>query len=156
LIESCDSKVKLLLNETQIAGQISDFEAQMKDYGQRRNTLYEPKLKTIFDTYNQGFNCYPQLRPDVILEEYTPCSVTQSRAEDAESINRAIRRRAHSLEFTSFLTQNLRGFDTYLLGKVESYAKMLANVLPLLRIKRWHSLNRQRTCLQWLTNSWFR
>gem|GEM_PF-1158887 len=111
-----------------VSDAVEAFRRQWEDLGQHRSASYEPLLRGVFGSFNRGLRAYPSLRPDLILEQYEPCSVTASPAGDATTINQTIRRRAHVVEFTAFLSSSLQGLDTYLQGKISNYADMLASV----------------------------
>jgi hypothetical protein len=111
-----------------VSDAVEAFRRQWEDLGQRRSASYEPLLKKVFGSFNRGLQVYPSLRPDLILEQYEPCSVTASPAGDATTINQTIRRRAHLVEFTAFLSNSFQGLDAYLQDKISNYAGMLASV----------------------------
>ena len=108
-----------------------DFEKLHDDFvklGARRSTLYEPALKARFASYNTGFASFSRLRPDAIVAEYQPCAVSAASSSSSKAITTAIRRTGHSIEFTSFLEEGMKGLSAYLIGKVEKYAEMLEAV----------------------------
>jgi hypothetical protein len=128
LFDGWSAAVDAGLQEPSVSNAVEEFRRQWEKLGQRRSTSYEPLLGGVFGSFNKGLQAHPSLRPDLILEQYEPCSVTASSAGDATTINQTIRRRAHMVEFTTFLANSLQGLDTYLQGKISTYADMLASV----------------------------
>ena len=107
---------------------VTGFMAKLRELGQRRSTIYEPMLRRRYSgRYGRGFDVYARLQPDVISSEYVPCAIAGTTGKNA-AITRAISRKGHSIEFTSFLDDDLNGLDAYLRGKIEVYARMLESV----------------------------
>ena len=107
---------------------LSSFEEQLQNLGQRRSVLYERALLQRLGSYGQGFKVFPEVRPDHIADEYRPCAVTAARSKDPAAISDVIRRTCHAIEFTSHLRSDLEGLDKYILQKVERYALLLESV----------------------------
>lgn len=105
---------------------VEAWSESFRNLGQRRSTLYEPAIAARVLGYSRGFASLPQVRPDVIAAEYTPCAVTS--AKSPADIGAAIKRTCHAIEFTAFLGHQLKGLDEYLLGKVDRYALLLESV----------------------------
>jgi hypothetical protein len=104
--------------------------AKFESYGQRRNTLYEPQLRNRVKAagfeYDAGFSGVSEVRPDVIVAPYRPCSVTS--AQDEGKINESIRRDCHTVEFTAFLGPKLDTLQKYILEKTTRYALVLESL----------------------------
>jgi hypothetical protein len=100
---------------------------QFNSLGQRRSSIYEPVLadraRLLGKSYGIAFQTASEVRPDIIVNPYKPCAVTS--ALDESSINPAIRRLCHTLEFTSFLGPQLKGMEQYILEKSNRYAILL-------------------------------
>lgn len=108
-----------------------DFERFSEEFargGQSRSQIYEQALTRRLTRYGRGFRDYPQLRPDYIVNEYTPCAITAAASDAPEVINAALRRSCHVLEFTAHLRPGLAGLDDYVLSKLANYAEMLESV----------------------------
>lgn len=106
----------------------ADFQKRFTDLGQRRSTLYEPAMARRFGHYGNGFVQFPAVKPDVVVEEYRPCTVTAAASESDEDISKAIRRTCHVIEFTAHLQEDMAGLKDYLQGKVERYALLLESL----------------------------
>lgn len=104
------------------------FRDEFQSLGQRRSAKYEPALAARLSNYNRGFAIFPSLRPDFIVEEYSPCAVTRSPSSSPKAIEDAIRRTCHVIEFSAFLQSDMQGLVCYLLQKAERYAKLLESV----------------------------
>lgn len=107
---------------------ITDFATRFREMGQRRSTEYEKVLMARLNGYSRGFQVYPAVKPDFIVDEYTPCAVTRSASDSPKAIEDAIRRTCHAIEFTAHLQADMKGLVEYVLSKVERYAEMLESV----------------------------
>lgn len=93
--------------------------------GQMRSHDYESSLKKIFPSYNmtsQGFLSY---RPDVVIEPYTPCAMFSAVNKTERGINSAIKRDAHTIEFTAIQDFKPDKILGYLKKKVGNYLDIL-------------------------------
>ncbi|MGC4118132.1 MAG: hypothetical protein QM765_26995 [Myxococcales bacterium] len=104
------------------------FSQRMLSLGQRRSKEYEEKLAKRLNGYGKGFSIYPSVKPDFIVEEYSPCAVTKADSDSTKAIEDAIRRTCHVIEFTAHLQEGMRGLAEYLLAKVERYSELLESV----------------------------
>ncbi|MFC5302734.1 hypothetical protein [Azospira restricta] len=66
-----------------------------------RNHDYEGKLKVFFPSYNTKSGGLMSARPDLVIDDYTPCSVLSAPMPEADAINGAVRRAANIVEFTA-------------------------------------------------------
>lgn len=66
-----------------------------------RNHDYEAKLKQMFPSYNTKGAGFLSARPDLVIEDYVPCSVLRSPNADGAALNAAVRREANVVEFTA-------------------------------------------------------
>lgn len=82
--------------------------------GSVRNHDYEGKLKQFFPTYNTKSGGFLAARPDLVLEDYTPCSVLAAQVPELEVINSAVRRYANVVEFTAIRDFTFARLLTYL------------------------------------------
>jgi hypothetical protein len=125
-------------DQVDAAPPLGNFAKDFKDLGQQRSTRYEPILaaRAGMGRYGHGFLAHPTLKPDLIVAgpdtigygEYKVCALTASASDDDGDIADALRRTGHSIEFTSFLRENLEGLEEYLRDKIERYAAMLESV----------------------------
>lgn len=107
---------------------LTDFANRFRDLGQRRSAEYERALTTRLGSYSRGFQVYAAVKPDFIVDEYTPCAVTRSASEAPKAIEDVLRRTCHAIEFTAHLQADMKGLVEYILEKVERYAEMLESV----------------------------
>jgi hypothetical protein len=107
---------------------IEGLDREFRQLGQRRSGRYEPALRARLADYGCGLAVFQGLRPDFIVEDYSPCAVTLSASDSSKAIEDAIRRTCHVLEFTTFLQSDMHGLAPYLLDKVERYARLLESV----------------------------
>jgi hypothetical protein len=109
-------------------GTITDFSNRFRDLGQRRSAEYEKALSARFGHYSHGFQVYPAVKPDFIVDEYATCAVTRSATDSPKALEDAIRRTCHVIEFTAHLQADMKGLAEYVLSKVDRYAEMLESV----------------------------
>jgi hypothetical protein len=93
--------------------------------GQRRSTEYEPVLGRLLGNYNQSRAGFLGYRPDFIVSSYIPCSILSAGAADSKSINDAIKREAHVLEFTALDVCSTANIRNYLKGKLRNYVDVV-------------------------------
>jgi hypothetical protein len=107
--------------------EIDDFMREFKDAGQGRSREYEKALAGIFEgiPFGKGFSSYGQVKPDLIVSDYKVCAVTSAKSGEAKTIEDAIRRTCHVVEFTAHLQADMQGLREYLQQKVETYAALL-------------------------------
>lgn len=89
--------------------------------GQGRSSDYESILRELISDYNvtaQGFLSY---RPDFTVSPFRPCAVTSAKSNHIDDINAAIRRDAHTFEFTAQRRPTIDTIRTYMRGKLENY-----------------------------------
>jgi hypothetical protein len=55
----------------------------------------------MFPTYNTKAGGFMSARPDLVLNDYKPCSVLAARDGELEAINSVVRREANAVEFTA-------------------------------------------------------
>jgi hypothetical protein len=82
--------------------------------GSLRNHEYESCLKAFFRTYNTKKGGFLTARPDLVLEDYVPCSVLNANNPNVESINVAVRREANVIEFTAIKDFSFEKLIAYL------------------------------------------
>jgi hypothetical protein len=123
-----ESAAKLDAEIEAAAFDVTAFEQQFSGLGQRRSTLYEPKIAARLGGYGRGFAVLPSVKPDLIGGEYKPCSVTAARARNHAAITEALLRTCHAIEITAHLQSDMEGLKGYLLDKVGRYALLLESV----------------------------
>ena len=69
--------------------------------GSVRNNEYEEKLKQFFPSYNTKGTGFLGARPDLVIEDYIPCSILRSQSISLVALNSAVRRDANVVEFTA-------------------------------------------------------
>lgn len=109
-------------------GSMVDVEALSDPFwakGQERALEYEGILRALFPAYNTGAPGFLRCRPDLVLSDYTPCSVLGAVAETAEAVTSAIRRSARAFEFTTLKDPSKDGVVNYLKTKVENYVEVV-------------------------------
>ena len=105
------------------------FSTSFAGKGQQRSRDYEPPIaRRLGRSLSQGLKVRGGLKPDVIMEEYAPCSVTRAASEDTKAIEQAIKRGCHVVEMTAHTQEDMRGLDAYLSDKVRVYAELLESV----------------------------
>lgn len=93
--------------------------------GQLRSQDYERSLKNLFPTYNTGSTGFLNYRPDLVIEPYVVCELSQSASDNDGHINDAIRRNAIACEFTAIKELSLSTLQTYLNRKLPNYVEVL-------------------------------
>lgn len=92
--------------------------------GQARSIDYEPKLRYILGDYNKGSEGFLGYRPDCIIKPYRPCSILTASDDDESSINEAIIRDCHVLEFCAFKHLTKQSVQNYLSNKIANYIEI--------------------------------
>jgi hypothetical protein len=90
--------------------------------GQNRSQLYEPALKNLFPTYDTGGRGFLDYRPDLVIADFVPCSISKATARTA--IPNAIQRNAHVQEFTSTRVASAEAVLGYLDPKLLNYVRI--------------------------------
>jgi hypothetical protein len=93
--------------------------------GQVRAHDYERALRSIYPSYNTGGPGFLLYRPDLIVETYHPCQISNCPSEEDTAINDAIRRSAIVCEFTAIKDISLETIKTYLNRKLPNYIEIL-------------------------------
>jgi hypothetical protein len=94
--------------------------------GSVRNSDYEGRLKEFFPTYNTSGSGFLRARPDLINSDYVPCTVLHALNEMPETINRAIRREANTVEFTAIKDFTPKKLIAYLSSnKIGNYVNVV-------------------------------
>ena len=124
-VRAVDEKLEVAAAEP---GQ-QEFAQRFTSLGQLRSREYEPPIaRRLGRPLSNGLEVRGILKPDIILNEYEPCAVTQAPTADDKAIELAIKRGCHVIEMTAHLQDDLRGLDSYLSEKVSVYAELLESV----------------------------
>jgi hypothetical protein len=89
--------------------------------GQARSGDYEAALASILAGYNTQAEGFLEYRPDHIITPFRSCAVTSAISDDIEAINVAIRRDAHTFEFTAQQNPTTETIRAYLRSKLVNY-----------------------------------
>lgn len=93
--------------------------------GQGRSRDYEDAMRRIWSGYNQRGSGFLAYRPDLVVEDYVPCSVVEAVSSDHEAVSAAIRRRTHALEVTAQQSPTLASVQGYLATKLPNYVRVM-------------------------------
>lgn len=96
--------------------------------GQNRSQKYESTLTLAFPSYNRGLSVCPDVRPDLILTDYSPCSLLYGKDSSKDEMNWSIRRDAVLCEFTSIKNFKKDDVVKYLTKKIENYIYLMERV----------------------------
>lgn len=111
------------------ASALAEFARAFADKGQQRSRDYEPALaRRLGRELSKGLKVHGSLKPDVTMEQYEPCALTNAAGAELNKIEQAIRRGCHVIEMTAYLQDDMRGLDAYLSEKVRAYAELLESV----------------------------
>lgn len=89
--------------------------------GQGRSAAYEAKLALVLGVYNRTTSGFLAARPDYVAEDFNPASLTSATQNTTASINLAIQRNAHAIEFTSQASPSAAALGQYLAQKLPNY-----------------------------------
>jgi hypothetical protein len=92
--------------------------------GQSRALEYEDALRGLMPGYNTGGSGFLGYRPDCIVSPFKPCAVTGAISDDADAINIAIRRDAHTFEVTAQQRPTAQSVRHYLSTKLRNYVTL--------------------------------
>ncbi|MGK8709817.1 hypothetical protein ACRS5L_25770 [Metapseudomonas otitidis] len=123
-LEQHRSEIRQLIDSWTINNN-SDIETNFWSLGQRRSTIYEPILTKILNNYNKTSPGFLSCRPDTVISKFTPCSILSAKTSEIKDINRAIRREAHTFEFTAIQNPTAKNIQIYLEGKLKGYIEVV-------------------------------
>lgn len=89
--------------------------------GQSRSVAYEQQLKSILTNYNVTTPGFGSARPDYVVEDFVPCSLSSAANADKNAIEKAIQRNAHAMEFTAQANPTATTLANYLKVKLPGY-----------------------------------
>lgn len=106
-------------------GVADDIMSSFWNLGARRGSKYEDILRTHYEGYNTTSGMESRKRPDIVLKEYTPCSILNAENSNAVKIGDAIVRDYHAVEITTIKGANSRKVIDYLDDKIPNYIELL-------------------------------
>lgn len=92
--------------------------------GQHRSTRYEPILVQVLPGYNTAAGGFLSYRPDYVVNDFTPCAVSDAPDSTNDAIRGAIRRNAHVFEFTAIASGDPALIRSYLVLKLPNYVEV--------------------------------
>jgi hypothetical protein len=101
-----------------------DIDRSFWSLGQRRSVVYEPILSRLQARYNQTSAGFLSYRPDLVISQFAPCSILSAASNGINDINSAIRRNAHTFEFTAIDDMTTAKIKGYLGMKLKNYAEV--------------------------------
>lgn len=105
-------------------GDLKEGEVQLQSFwsqGQSRSVAYEKQLKSLLTNYNVTTPGFGSARPDYVVEDFVPCSLSNAASSDKSAIEKAIQRNAHAMEFTAQENPSATSLANYLKGKLPGY-----------------------------------
>lgn len=93
--------------------------------GQVRSVQYETVLREMYPSYNTTDTGFLSYRPDLVIQPYGVCNLSDSKSDSDPDINESIRRRAVACEFTATKEFSLQTVQTYLNRKLKNYVEIL-------------------------------
>lgn len=103
----------------------SDYDlASFWSAGQSRSTQYEPALVQVLPGYNTSASGFLSYRPDFVVNDFTPCAVSDAPDDTNDAIRAAIRRSAHVFEFTAIAAGDPGLVKSYLASKLPNYVRV--------------------------------
>lgn len=78
--------------------------------------------------YRKGFARYPSLKPALVVNEYSPCTISQAPSNGHGDLTAALKRSSHSVEFFMVADGHETELAQEIVSRIEPYADMLASV----------------------------